>query len=59
MLHQADQNQHNTASKSIKLSSNFRTEPVGRSLKSSIINYKDYISQTKNNDIMQSSSTIV
>lgn len=59
MLHQADQNQQNTASKTIKLSSNLRTEPIGRTLKSSIINYKDSISLSKNNDIMQSFSVSV
>lgn len=53
MLHTTDTNQQNTTSKTIKLTSNTRTEPVVRTLKSTIVNYKDSISHTKNNDNVQ------
>lgn len=56
MLHQADQNQHSSAHKTIKLSSNLRNEPVVRTLKSTLVNYKDSISHAKNNDVGQNRS---
>ena len=56
MLHTTDQNQQGSASRSIKLSSNLRSEPVARTLKSTIVNYKDSISHTKINDPSQNRS---
>ena len=53
MLHSTDQNQQSSASKTIKLTANLRTEPVVRTLKSTIVSYKDSISHTKNNDTTQ------
>lgn len=59
MLHTTDQNQQSSASKTIKLSANLRTEPVVRTLKSTIVNYKDSISHTKNNDTIQNRNNYV
>lgn len=53
MLHTTDTNQQSSTSKTIKLTANTRTEPVVRTLKSTIVNYKDSISHTKNNDNVQ------
>lgn len=53
MLHTSDPNQQTSTSKTIKLTANTRTEPVVRTLKSTIVNYKDSISHTKNNDNVQ------
>lgn len=53
MLHSTDQNQQSSANNTIKLTANLRTEPVVRTLKSTIVNYKDSISHTKNNDTTQ------
>lgn len=50
MLHPTDQNQQGSSNKSIKLSSNVRNEPLARTLKSTIVNYKDSISHAKIND---------
>lgn len=56
MLHLTDQNQHSSAHKTIKLSANTRAEPVVRTLKSTLVNYKDSISHTKNNEPIQNRS---
>lgn len=56
MLHPTDQNQQNSLTRSIKLQSNLRSEPVARTLKSTLVNYKDSISHVKPNELGQNSS---
>lgn len=56
MLHSNDQNYHLSAPKTIKLSAGIRSEPVARTLKSNLVQYKDSISHNKNNDALPNRS---
>lgn len=57
MLHTTDQNlQSSSGQKTIKLSVNQQTQPVTRTLKSTVVTYKDSLSHNKNNDMMQNRS---
>ena len=59
MLHTTDQNlqAHSSSNqKTIKLTTNQRNEAPVRTLKSTVITYKDSLSHNKNNDIMQNRS---
>lgn len=50
MLHSTDQNQQSSASKTIKLTANLRTKLVVRTLKSTIVSYKDSISHAESHE---------